>query len=127
MIDNYGDLWKLSYIKQVFRRLFRKSAAPDEDEEVALLNESEATNPEDVDIPVEKQPAIDISGLWKVFSSDFIGGPPVKAVRGLSLRLFENEITCLLGPNGAGKSTSIAMLMGILKPTAGRILIFGLV
>ena len=126
-IEGYGDLWGFSCLKEFFRRRFRKSATLNEGEEYGLLKEEEAVDPDDIETPIGKQPAIEIAGLCKVFSGDRIGGPRVKAVRGLSLHLFGDEITCLLGPNGAGKSTSISMLMGILKPSAGRISILGLV
>jgi ABC-2 type transport system ATP-binding protein len=55
-------------------------------------------------------------------SKDYDG---VKAVKNLNLRIKEGEIYGFLGPNGAGKTTTILMLMGILKPTKGRIYLFG--
>lgn len=36
--------------------------------------------------------------------------------------LHENEIVTLIGPNGAGKSTLIKVLLGILKPSSGRVI-----
>jgi len=47
------------------------------------------------------------------------------AVDDISFHLKKGEILGLLGPNGAGKTTTIQMLLGILKPTSGRILYFG--
>lgn len=47
------------------------------------------------------------------------------AVDDISFSIAEGEIVGLLGPNGAGKTTTIDMLLGILKPTAGSIKIFG--
>lgn len=43
----------------------------------------------------------------------------VKAVKGVSFTVSENEIFALIGPNGAGKSTTIRMLATILTPTEG--------
>ena len=43
----------------------------------------------------------------------------------VSFAVGQNEIVGLLGPNGAGKTTTINMLMGVLTPTAGRIVIDG--
>ena len=49
----------------------------------------------------------------------------VKAVDNINFEVKEGEIFGFLGPNGAGKTTTIRMLTGILKPTEGRINIFG--
>ena len=49
-----------------------------------------------------------------------------KAVKNISFKIGENEIVGLLGPNGCGKTTTIAMLLGLLKPTSGQILINGI-
>ena len=49
----------------------------------------------------------------------------VRAVDDISFSLYEGEILGILGPNGAGKTTTLQMLMGILKPTSGRIFLFG--
>ncbi|KAH8286341.1 hypothetical protein KR054_007221, partial [Drosophila jambulina] len=48
-----------------------------------------------------------------------------KAVNGLNIRMYRDEITVLLGHNGAGKTTTLSMLTGILPPTAGTALING--
>jgi len=50
----------------------------------------------------------------------------VTAVDGVSFHVAPGEIYGFLGPNGAGKTTTIKMLAGILRPTAGRIVIDGL-
>jgi ABC-2 type transport system ATP-binding protein len=47
------------------------------------------------------------------------------AVDGLDLMLHRGEIFALLGPNGAGKSTTISMLLGLTRPDAGRVELFG--
>ena len=47
------------------------------------------------------------------------------AVDGLNLRINKGEVFGFLGPNGAGKTTSIKMMVGLLKPTKGRVLIEG--
>lgn len=44
-----------------------------------------------------------------------------KAVNNVSLSIEKNSVYGLLGPNGAGKSTILKMIMGILKPTSGKI------
>lgn len=47
------------------------------------------------------------------------------AVRELSFSIAKGESFGLLGPNGAGKSTTIAMISGLLTPTAGEVLVGG--
>jgi len=49
----------------------------------------------------------------------------VTAVRGLSLEVGEGEIVGVLGPNGAGKTTTLLTVMGLLKPSAGRVRFLG--
>ncbi len=48
-----------------------------------------------------------------------------QAVAGLDLRVPEGCIFGFLGPNGAGKSTTIRMTMGLVRPSAGAVRIFG--
>ena len=50
----------------------------------------------------------------------------VDAVRGIDLDVRRGEVFGFLGPNGAGKSTTIRCLMGLLRPTSGRVTAFGL-
>ena len=48
-----------------------------------------------------------------------------EAVKDVSFKIHENEILGLLGPNGCGKTTTMAMMLGLLKPTSGKVLING--
>ena len=48
-----------------------------------------------------------------------------EAVKNISFKINENEIIGLLGPNGCGKTTTIGMILGLLKPTNGKVLING--
>ncbi|MET8833594.1 ABC transporter ATP-binding protein [Micromonospora sp. NPDC004540] len=49
----------------------------------------------------------------------------VTAVDGLDLRVREGEVLGFLGPNGAGKTTTMRMLVGLVRPTSGRIRVLG--
>lgn len=57
-------------------------------------------------------------GLTKSFGA-------VRAVRELDLTLQRGTSVALLGPNGAGKTTTIDMLIGLTKPDAGTVSLFG--
>ncbi len=46
-----------------------------------------------------------------------------EAVKNISFKVKENEIIGILGPNGCGKTTTIGMILGLLKPSKGKILI----
>ena len=50
----------------------------------------------------------------------------VDALKDLDLEVAEGEVVGYLGPNGAGKTTTIRLLLGLIRPTAGRAEIFGL-
>ncbi len=64
------------------------------------------------------QNPIRTQGLVKTFGS-------VRALDGLDLAVAAGEVHGFLGPNGAGKSTAIRILLGLIKPTAGRVELFG--
>ncbi len=48
-----------------------------------------------------------------------------KAVKNISFKINQNEIIGILGPNGCGKTTTIGMILGLLKPSNGKILVNG--
>jgi ABC-2 type transport system ATP-binding protein len=62
--------------------------------------------------------AVSAEGLSKRYRS-------VLAVDSISFTVRRGSFTALLGGNGAGKTTTIAMLLGLVQPTAGRIEILG--
>src|SRR3954471_20283226 len=63
-------------------------------------------------------PVIVTSGLTKRYGD-------VTAVRDVSARVSPGEIYGLLGLNGAGKTTMIRMLLGMVRPSAGSVELFG--
>jgi len=50
----------------------------------------------------------------------------VQAVKNLTLEIRKGELFGFLGPNGAGKTTTIKMMVGLLRPDAGRVLLDGI-
>ena len=65
------------------------------------------------------QNSIEVINLSKSYKSK-------QAVNSINFRINENEIVGLLGPNGSGKTTTIGMILGLLKPTSGKVLINGI-
>ncbi len=63
-------------------------------------------------------PAVRFTAVHKRFG-------PVHAVAGLDLEIPRGETLALLGRNGAGKSTTISLLLGLDRPDAGEVRLFG--
>jgi ABC-2 type transport system ATP-binding protein len=68
---------------------------------------------------------IELQGLRKSFRGH-LGIGRTLAVDGLDLSVRPGEIFGLLGPNGAGKTTTLKMMLGLLRPDAGTVRLFGL-
>lgn len=66
--------------------------------------------------PIGLRPGIQIRNLRKEFK---INGRKKAAVKGMSMNMYEGQITALLGHNGAGKTTTMSMLTGFFPPTSG--------
>ncbi len=62
---------------------------------------------------------LEIVNLSKTYDSK-------EAVQNISFKVNKNEIIGILGPNGCGKTTTIGMILGLLKPTKGKVLINGI-
>lgn len=54
-----------------------------------------------------------------------LGLSAVRALQEVSLAMSEGEILGFLGPNGAGKTTAIKCILGLLRPSGGRVLLWG--
>jgi branched-chain amino acid transport system ATP-binding protein len=50
---------------------------------------------------------------------------PVRVLEDMSLEVFPGEIVCLLGSNAAGKTTTLRTILGMVRPSAGEILLDG--
>ena len=69
--------------------------------------------PELADVPVS------IDGLVKEYAGGY------RAVDDVSFRVERGQVVGLLGPNGAGKTTTLRVLVGLIRPTAGSLHVFG--
>ena len=64
---------------------------------------------------------LSVRGLKKVFK----GSPPVVAIDGVDLDVFEGEFLCIVGPSGCGKTTLLKILAGLERATEGEALVRG--
>ncbi len=63
-------------------------------------------------------PPIEVRGLVKQYGE-------LTAVAGVDLTVNVGDVYGYLGPNGAGKTTSLRMMLGLIRPTAGSVRLFG--
>ena len=63
-------------------------------------------------------PPIEVRGLVKRYGE-------IAAVDGVDLTVQAGDVYGYLGPNGAGKTTSLRMMLGLIRPTAGHVRLFG--
>jgi ABC-2 type transport system ATP-binding protein len=68
--------------------------------------------------------AIECRGLSKTYR-DFWGRARHPALNGIDLVVARGESHALLGPNGSGKTTALRVLLGLLRPSAGEVRLFG--
>ena len=66
----------------------------------------------------DERAALKVEGLTAGY-----GGPPV--VENVSVQARPGAITAIVGPNGAGKSTLLKAIAGLIRPTAGRVIVEG--
>jgi ABC-2 type transport system ATP-binding protein len=67
---------------------------------------------------VADAPPVEVRGLVKRYGD-------VTAVAGVDLTVHPGDVYGYLGPNGAGKTTVLRMLLGLIRPTAGEVRLFG--
>ena len=70
---------------------------------------------------VEERPVLSLDAVVK----EYPGSPPVRAVDGVSLDVFERELLAIVGQSGSGKSTLMNLIGTLDRPTEGRVHIDG--
>lgn len=102
---------------------FLEIDAPEEPGDAALLRESRAVEGASTVPGASALPeavGIELEDVWFTYPG---GEAPV--LKGVSLVIHPGERIALIGENGAGKSTLIRLILGLYRPTSGRILVDG--
>ncbi|XP_058456304.1 phospholipid-transporting ATPase ABCA3-like [Malaya genurostris] len=107
-----GQRWYFLFTKKFWSKKSKLSHALD-------TNMKDTSNENVESDPSDRRAGIQIRHLRKVFNKT------KTAVNGLSMSMFEGQITVLLGHNGAGKTTTMSMLTGMISPTSGTAIING--
>ncbi len=64
---------------------------------------------------MSNQPVLSIKGLEVSYG-------PIRAIRGIDLNIYQNQVVAILGSNGAGKTTLLRTISGLVKSQAGTIM-----
>lgn len=73
----------------------------------------------------EATPVVQTWELSKFYRTGFFMNQTIESLKNFTLTVYEGETFGLLGQNGAGKTTLLKTLLGIVRPTGGRGMIFG--
>ncbi|MGH2537711.1 MAG: metal ABC transporter ATP-binding protein [Candidatus Promineifilaceae bacterium] len=83
---------------------------------------------------VSGKPALELRDVWARYPEEHARLRPRPpglnagryALQGVSLEVAEGQYVAIVGPNGAGKSTLLKLVVGLLSPSRGQVIIFGL-
>ena len=67
---------------------------------------------------IQDEPVVELLGVYKKFGQKTV-------LRGVDLPIYPRRITVLIGASGSGKSVIMKHVMGLFKPDAGKIIVFG--
>lgn len=108
--------WYFPIYYVIPKGFFKKKAEEKEISEYEMNEENDLIEPES-----SLKPGIEINDLHKLYRRG-----NRHALKGLTVKFYENEISSFLGHNGAGKSTTMHLLTGLFKPTRGTAKVNGL-
>ncbi|MHA1126176.1 MAG: ABC transporter ATP-binding protein [Candidatus Heimdallarchaeota archaeon] len=71
------------------------------------------------------KPVISVKDVSKIFGR-YISRARVTSLRNINFDVYQGERICLFGPNGAGKSTIMKAILGLIRPTSGKVFVKGM-
>ncbi|MGQ4913501.1 MAG: ABC transporter ATP-binding protein [Candidatus Asgardarchaeia archaeon] len=71
------------------------------------------------EIDTNRDVVIETKNLWHIYEGN------VEALRDINLKIYDNDFVAIIGQNGAGKTTLVKHFNGLLRPTKGKVYIFG--
>lgn len=120
-------LFFIHYLKDLCKKNESNKVQSDNPNKQSLLRNEVDIDPErfeEVTDPLklamdQRNEVVKVRGLRKTYPNGF------KAVKGLDMTMYKNDIFVLLGHNGAGKTTTMQMLTGMTEITDGEAVAFG--
>lgn len=93
-----------------------------EEQIITSKGESDRLVNSTVETEDKRNVVIEVNNLYKIYR---VGSTKVRALNGVSFKVYEGEFCAIVGTSGSGKSTLLNMLAGLEKPTKGQVIIDG--